>query len=146
MAITATTYGAFFTGLAGGQFNLATDTLKVALVTSAYTFNQDTHDFWDDVVGSEVAGTNYTAGGKTITTPALTYDTTNNWTTLTADSLTWSALTATFRYAILYKSTGTNSTSRLITCVDYGANQVVTATDWVINFSSGVLRFKQAAA
>jgi hypothetical protein len=51
-----------------------TATLKVALTTSTYTPNQDTHHFFSDIT-NEITGTGYTAGGATLTSPTTTYDT-----------------------------------------------------------------------
>ena len=41
-----------------------TDTIKVMIVTSAYTYSA-AHDFKDDIT-NEVSGTNYTAGGTAV--------------------------------------------------------------------------------
>ena len=48
-----------------GDIDANTDTLKAAMVDSGYTF-AITDDFFDDVSGSELSGTNYTAGGTTL--------------------------------------------------------------------------------
>lgn len=141
MTVTATPYGAFLTGLMTGAFDLDSDTYKISLHTASYTPLQDTHDFYDDVT-AETSGTGYTAGGKTLSGLVITYDTTNNWSTLAADSVTWTVLSASFRYAVVYKSTGTSSTSRLVGYLDYATTQTVTASDFVINFTAGLLRLR----
>jgi hypothetical protein len=57
----------------GDEVNLETATLiTIALVTSAYTPNQNTDGFWSDVVANEVSGTNYSAGGNAIANPTVT--------------------------------------------------------------------------
>lgn len=61
-----------------GQVDLAGVTLKVMLVTAAYTVNQNTHDFVNDLGATEVTGTNYTAGGKTLANVAVTMDGSGN--------------------------------------------------------------------
>lgn len=62
-------------------------TLKMALV-HGYNPNVDTHNVWADVSSAEVAGTNYTAGGKALTTVTVTKTAANSWAT------TWAASTA----------------------------------------------------
>lgn len=46
--------------------------LKVAMILDTATPDFDTHDFWADLSGSEVSGTNYTAGGNTLTSTEVT--------------------------------------------------------------------------
>lgn len=123
------------------KISLATDTIKLALVTSAYTPNIDTHDFWDDVSANEASGTGYTAGGATLATPVVTTDTTNDLGKFTADTVTWtisSSLSA--RYAVLYKSTGVAGTSPLIGYIDLGATTTLSSGTFSVTWNaSGVL-------
>ena len=106
-----------------GSIDLDTDTIKVALVTSSYTPNYDTHDFFDDIT-NEVSGTGYTAGGATLTSTTVTQDNTNDRAVFDAADVSWSTSTITnARYAIMYKSTGTASASPLICLIDLLANQ-----------------------
>jgi hypothetical protein len=88
-----------------------TDTIKVALTTSTYTPDQDTHDFFNDVT-NEITGTGYSAGGATLTSPTVTYDTATNQVRLDAADTTWTTSTLTARYAVVYKSTGTRRPAR----------------------------------
>jgi hypothetical protein len=56
-----------------GGADLTTATVKVALVGSGWTPNQDTHDEWADVSANEIAnGNGYTTGGYTLLSPVLT--------------------------------------------------------------------------
>jgi hypothetical protein len=95
---------------------------KVALCTSSYTPNIDTHSFFDDIT-NEVVGTGYTAGGETLGTKTTTQDNTDNEGVFDAADTTWSSSTITARYAIIYKSTGTASTSPLICYIDLGEDK-----------------------
>lgn len=107
------------------QINLTTDTIKVALVSSSYTPNIATHDFFDDIT-NEISASGYTAGGATLANKSITVDTTNHRAYLDADDTTWAAgATITARYAIIYKSTGTASTSPLIGYIDFGVDRSV---------------------
>jgi hypothetical protein len=65
-------YDATAKALMGGG-DLTTVTVKLALVASTYTPNQDTDDAWADVSANEIAnGNGYTTGGYTLLTPVLT--------------------------------------------------------------------------
>lgn len=108
-------------GTAVIDFN--TDTIKVALVSSSYTPSATTHDFFDDIT-NEVSGTNYTAGGATIGSPTLTESA--GVVTFDGADVTWTQSAAGFstaRYAIIYKSTGTASTSPLLGYIDFGSDK-----------------------
>jgi hypothetical protein len=128
MAVTAKLYGVPLKNKESGAnpIDWDTDTIKVALCTSSYTPNQDTHDFFNDIT-NEVSGTGYTAGGKTLTASAPSYDTASNEVRMDANDVEWTESTITARYAIVYKSTGTASTSPLIGYVDFGEDKVSSA-------------------
>jgi hypothetical protein len=130
---------------AGNRVDWVTDTIKVALTTSTYTPNQDTHDFFDDVT-NEITGTAYSAGGATLGTKSVVYTAGTNTVALKAAATTWATATITARYAVVYKSTGTASTSPLLGYVDLGANQSVTAADFTLTWDStdGVLKIVAA--
>jgi len=105
--------------------DISDDTFKVALVTSSYTPDKDTHEHFDDVT-NEVSGTGYTAGGNTVT-GTLTLDNANDKLTLEFASTNWTSATITARGAVYYSSTGTASTSTLIAYNDFGSDVAVTA-------------------
>lgn len=90
------------------SINLSSDTIKAALVdTGTYTYNS-AHDFYNDVSG--VVGTPQTLGSKTFTSGVFD-----------AADVTYTAVTGNSVEAIiLYKDTGTASTSNLIAYIDTG--------------------------
>ena len=109
-----------------GGIDLLTDTIKVGLVTSAYTANKD-DDFWSTPEASELSGTGYTAGGKTLSSKAINLDDTNDRAEFDAGDVTWTAINAgTAAAAVIYKSTGTASTSPLIVHINTGGFPVAT--------------------
>lgn len=120
--------------------NLATDTIKLALVTSSYTPNIDNDNFWDDVSANEVgASGSYSAGGATLTVTGST-DNINDKGVFDATDVSFTSATITARYAVIYKSTGTASTSPLIAYIDFGSNVISTGGTFSILFSSqGIL-------
>lgn len=133
-------YGNFLVKALNKEVDWDTDTIKVALTTSSYTPNQDTHDYFNDVT-NEVTGTGYTAGGNTLSSKTITYDDANNVIILDAADTTWASSTITARYAVVYASTGTASTSPLIGYVDFGSDQSSTNGNFTITWdSTGIVR------
>lgn len=144
MAVTAYLYGSFPAKLANKEIDWDTDTIKVALTTSTYTPSQDTHDYFNDIT-NEVTGTGYTAGGATLASKTVTYTSGTNTQAFDAADVTWSASTITARYAIIYDSTGTSSTSALIGYVDFGADVISSGGDFTIQWNaSGIFTISVA--
>lgn len=130
-------YNKFKAGLLSATYNLGSggDTIKVALVTSSYTPDQDSHDFFDDVT-NEVSGTGYSAGGATLANKAVTQDNTDNEGVFDADDASWASSTITARGAVIYKSTGTAATSPLICYIDFTTNYSSTAGTFTITWAA----------
>jgi hypothetical protein len=117
-------YGQFLSQALNKEIDWDSDTIRVALLTNAYTPNQDTHNYLDDVIANEVTGVGYTAGGNTLANKTNTYNGATNVITLDADDTTWTASTITARYAVIYDATpATNATRPLIGYVDFGSDQ-----------------------
>lgn len=134
-----TIYNSFKRDIMNGGIDLDTDTIKVALVTSTYTVDQDAHDNFDDIT-NEVSGTGYTAGGATLASVTVTVDNTDNEGVFDAADVTWSTSTITARGAVIYKSTGTASTSKLICFLDFTTDKTSTAGDFVLQWGAeGIL-------
>jgi len=135
-------YGSLLAKALNKEIDFDSDTIKVALLSSAYSPNQDTHDYYDDVVANEVTGTGYTAGGATLASKTLTYDAANNVTILDAADVTWASSTITARYAVIYDDSGaTNSQKALIGYVDFGSDQSSTSGNFTITWdATGILR------
>ena len=132
-------YNSFRKKIQDGSIDLDTDTIKVALVTSTYSPNQDSHDFFDDVT-NEVVGTGYTAGGATLANKTITQDNTNDRGVFDADDTSWTTSTITARAAVIYKSTGSAATSALIAYVDFTTDKVTDAGTFLITWhANGIL-------
>ena len=116
------------------NIDLGNDTIKIALVTSAYTPDIDTHSFFDDVT-NEVSGTGYTAGGETLTV-TTSQDNTDDEGVFDATDVTWAGSTITARGAVVYKSTGVAATSPLICYIDFGSDQTSTSGDFTVVFNA----------
>lgn len=94
-----------------GGINFTSDTIKMALVSNAYTPDLSTHDFYNDI-SSSVVGTPQALAGKT--TVAGVAD---------CDDVEFGAVASgsTINYIVIYKDTGVASTSSLIALYDTAA-------------------------
>ncbi len=95
-------------GLLHGSFVLDSDTIKLALVSSSYTPNLATHQYWSDV-NSFVIGVPVAMGGISITNGVFN-----------SSAVTFSAVASgsTVRYFAIYKDTGVAGTSPLLVLID----------------------------
>ncbi len=153
MATTFTLYNCFKKYLLNGTIDLDTDTIKVALVTSSYT-PAVTHDVLADVMASpdpEVVAVaspsnGYTDGGAALANAAVTFTDSPSVGKFDADDLTWSALTATFRYGIVYAEKSVGSPAIVNPLIGYilfdttPADVTITGIDFTIQWSaSGIV-------
>lgn len=137
MAVTAFWYGNAFVAMAKGEVNFTDGNVKVALFTNAYTPNQDTHDYYNDLSGEVAAGGGYAAGGAALGTPTVSYDQPSNTIKFDGADVTWAASTITARYAVVYYNTGTAATSPLLCYVDFGADFSSSGGNFTIQWNSG---------
>lgn len=135
-------YGNFVVKSFNKEIDWDSDTIKVALLTNAYTPDQDAHDYFDDVVANEVTGTGYTSGGASLANKTNTYNAATNVIVLDADDVTWASSTITARYAVVYNaSPATNATRPLIGYVDFGSDQSSSNGNFTITWdSTGIVR------
>lgn len=138
MAVTAKWYGTPIKNMMNGSstIDFDTDTIKIALCKSGYTPDQDAHDFFNDITEELAESGGYIKGGKTLASLAVSYDATSNEARFDAADVSWTAATFTARYAIVYKSTGTSSTSPLICFIDFGADQTISSGTFSIVFDA----------
>lgn len=134
-------YGKALIAWANKEVDLLDDTIKVALTTSTYSVDQDTHDYFDDVT-NEVSGTNYTAGGATIANDTLGYTAGTNVLKYDGDDVSWASSTiSNARRAVIYDSTpGADSTRPLIGFCSFDADVSTSAGTLTITWdSAGIL-------
>ena len=129
---TITFYSSYKDDALEGNIDLASDTIRVMLTTSSYT-PSTSHDFVDDIT-NEITGTGYTAKGEAISGGSVSGGT---W---DADNTSWTSATFTTRYGVIYKDTGTASTSPLIAYIDFGSDQSPSDQSFNINWNaSGII-------
>jgi hypothetical protein len=111
MADTMSMYGLFWKSLGNKEIDIDSDTWKLMATTSSYTPNQDTHQYKSSVT-NEVSGTNYTAGGLTIPSFAMTYDTGTNKLVIDAADANWAGPIPLCRQLVLYDSSPASDATR----------------------------------
>jgi hypothetical protein len=133
----------------GGDIDFEDDTLHWGLLTDAASPDVNTHDFWADLNGNEVAnGNGYTTNGLALGSKNIEIDTGLNLVKLTSTTpARWSAASITARYAVLFKWTGSAATSPLIGLYDFEENKTSVNSTFDLNqHASGWLRFFNVAA
>ena len=130
MAITQAMCTSFKVALLNGEMDFSSDTsqtFKIALFTSSATLSAATTAY---STTDEVTGTNYVAGGNTLTIAAAPA---SSGTTAFLDfaDTTWSDATITARGALIYKVGGTNPA---VAVLDFGGDKTSTTGDFTVQF------------
>ena len=118
MAITQTICTSYKVDLATGVHDFSTDTLKLALYTSAANLDADTTAF---TTTGEVTGTGYTSGGQNVT--GVTINSSIGTAYVDFADVAWLAATITARGALLYNSSKSN---KAIAVLDFGSDKTST--------------------
>lgn len=144
MAVTGYWYPYAFKqmGSGTGKMDFVADSasMKCALMATNFTgANQSLSlaDFWNDVSAYEITSfTNYTAGGKTIGTTAITPGSTSMKTVKYSgtSSTVWTTATLTARGAVVYKAAAQASDSPVVFFLDFGADVPASAGDFTITW------------
>jgi len=137
MAITQAMCSSFKQQILLGEHDLDTDTIKLALYTSAATLSAATTAY---STSDEVVGTGYTAGGNTLAGATVSLSGTTAYVDFT--DTTWTTATITARGALIYNSSKSN---KAIAVLDFGADKTSTAGDFTVQFptndaSSAIVR------
>ena len=135
MAITTTMTNSYKQDVLSGTQTSA-DTYKIALYTSLATLDASTTAY---SATNEVVGTNYTAGGATLT--GFTTGLSSSTAYLTFTNPTWSTSTITARGCLIYNSSKSNKS---VAAYDFGGDVTSTAGTFTVNFpaagASGLIR------
>tara|TARA_Y100000593_G_scaffold70723_1_gene129742 strand:- start:164 stop:595 length:432 start_codon:yes stop_codon:yes gene_type:complete len=132
MAISQTLTDAFLQDCLDGGHNLGTsgNTLKIALYTSSASLGATTATY---TTSNEVSGTGYTAGGATLSSQAVAYDSTNQVAYFDAADPAWTTATITARGAMIYNNSKSNAS---IAILDFGSDYTSTAGTFTIQLPS----------
>lgn len=107
-------YTEFIKKLAMQTLNVHTSPLRVILLSSEYNPNPS-HKKYNELVGYEVNGNGYVAGGKLLESVEMNSDEVDSIIKITADPVTWENSSLNVRYAAIYEE----STGTLIACFDF---------------------------
>jgi hypothetical protein len=134
-------------GVAGNTPNVdwLSDNIYIALL-NAYVPNQDTHEFWADVVANELPnGNGYATNGILLTGKTLTQSAHVETLDSSLDP-TWTGATFTASHAVIYDRTPASDALRqLIAYITFGAPLSPVAGSLVIQFNAaGILTFTVA--
>ena len=118
MAITQALANVFKEDLMDTTANLEANTLKVALYDNTATLSSATTAY---ATANEATGTNYTAGGETISGAAVTLD--GSTAIFDCDNVSWANATITAQAALIYNNSFSNAA---IAVLDFGGNKTST--------------------
>jgi hypothetical protein len=111
-----------------GVHDFTTHTFKIALYTSSATLDATTTAY---SATNEVSGTNYTAGGNTLTVTGGAVSTSGTTAYIDFSDTTWADATITARGALIYNSSASN---KAVAVLDFGADKTSTAGDFTVSF------------
>jgi hypothetical protein len=126
MAITQGMCNSFKEQVLEGEHDLLTDTIKIALYTSAATLDASTTVY---STSDEVVGAGYVAGGNTLSGAAVSLDGTAA--IVDFSDTTWSAATITARGALIYNN---SKGDKAIAVLDFGSDKSSSAGDFTVVF------------
>ena len=130
MAITTAMCNSFKEELLGGEHDLDTDVIKIALIkdTPSGTYGAGTTNYSNVTVNTdEAVGTNYTAGGNTLTSPVISLD--GSTAIVDFADTTWASATVSADGCIIYNASQGNAA---IAVIDFGGTKTSTNGDFVI--------------
>ena len=132
MAITQTLTDTFLQDCLDGGHNLGNggNTLKIALYTSSASLGATTSAY---SATNEVSGTGYTAGGATLSSQAVAFDSSNNVAYFDAADPAFTTATITARGALIYNNSKSNAS---IAVLDFGSDFTSTAGTFTIQLPS----------
>ena len=121
--------------IADGSIDLKDHSFRVMLLHNTHTPAKDTHTVKADVVGNEVSGAGYTAGGSALTSSFARSTVTVKF---DADDVVLTGLAPDWRYAVIYDDTHANDA--LVALLDPGSLQQPAGTNIKLTFNaSGIV-------
>lgn len=139
MAVVNKWYGQAFIALADKEIDYLADAITVTLHSSAYTIDQDTHDYQNDLTNELGTANGYTAGGQALGTKTNDYTAGTNTVAFKAADSVWTASgTLTARKAVVACTTpGTAATNPLMTYHESDSDISATDAAWTFDIPAG---------
>jgi hypothetical protein len=124
--------------LFNGSFDLDSHSWKAALLTASHVPDEAADEFWSDISGDEVSGTNYTAGGVTLSGVSISVS--SGVLVWDANDALWNTPNYTFRFVAIYNNTLANKD--LLILLDYGATANPGGNTFYVRFDNpdGILK------
>lgn len=128
----------------GAGVDFENDTIKIAQLKTAYTPAQATDEFWSDILANQCSGTNYPAGGQSVTPTCeidaaglITFDVSDPGTmTQNAGGIDETTPSLAAVHAVIYQDTGVTTTSRLIAYHTYAADRGNVGQDFAVQIDT----------
>lgn len=154
MAVTAYWFANAFEAAFDKEIDFLADDIAAILTSSAYTPDQDAHDYFNDITNQLSTANGYTAedgagAGESLGTK--THDNTNNVSTFDAANTVWTSSGAGFtarRLVLADVTPGTGATDPLLTWMDFGQDETASGggTFTVAYNASGIATITAADA
>jgi hypothetical protein len=138
MPVTSKMYGNAALKMVNKELDWDSDTVKVALLTSSYTPDQDAHVYYSDCEPSanETSGTGYSTGGAELSGLTASYTAATNVVKLDASDVSWETASFTARTAVLYSEKTSNDTSPLWGYFLFSADETASSGTFAISWNA----------
>lgn len=147
MAVTVTYSDKFLENQASGKHNLLGGTLKVALMTPAFSFIAASHAAWTDISSAEIAsGNGYgtVTGSSAAVIASAAVSVASHVANITATNQAWTAsggaIASTGAAIVIDTASISSVANTVVMCIDYGADYATPITKtFQLNFSAGLI-------
>lgn len=127
-------YNQFKTEIMKGTVNLTSDSLKAILLNNSHSFNAD-HDAYADISANELASAGgYTQNTKTIGSPTVTVDDTDDEGVFDAADTAWTSASFSAYHMAIYDDTHASNIN--ICSFDFGGIQTVTSGTFTVQYAA----------
>ena len=139
MTVTAHFFGKGVLNIWKKKMDLSSDTLKVALFSSAIDpeTNRDVYEKYADISANEISGTGYTVGGVALSNVTVSLDASTHVVKLTADDPAWKTSTITAHYAVIYDASTTDNL--LVAFSDFGEDKSTSGIEFKLDYGTAMI-------
>jgi hypothetical protein len=141
MAVSATVANKLKYLMATKKIDFENDAFKCCLMNTTFSFDKDTHHYYSNIAGDELAnGNGYTTGGQTLTGVTVTENDSADRCDVAWNNPTWTASGGSIGgscYAIVYDDTVTEKP--IVGCIDFDSTQTAATGE---NFLISTVAFR----
>lgn len=146
MAVTTKPYDEFLSDLVAGIHDFSSNTYMLALLTPDYTPDYVNHTSYASVVDYEVSSTGTGYSSQILVMLGTVQDINGGVATVQAQVITIDPLTATVRYAVIYRASNSNVNAKLVGLVDLGSSRGYNNEQFQLAFINGLVSLTSVAA